>query len=119
MPGTRIVLQPPTSSPTPATQDNRFAVRIPGGAKSGFAIINVFAASASTTLRLLTASDIEFDPSTTSPSFWLSLNTVVLPTTPQAVYISNLSQIGEYVKWALEGGSGTPRFSIVLYVFDA
>jgi hypothetical protein len=121
MAGTRVDLQTATSSPTPSAQDPRFAVRIPGGARSGLLVVNVFAAPATTaTLKIYSASDIELDPNTgASPSFWFSPGSVSLAAGTTGVQTAALTQVGEYVRWALEGGSGTPRFSVVLFLFDA
>lgn len=121
MSGKRIDLQPPTSSATPALQEVRFAVRVPGGAKSGFAIVNLLNPPGSgVTLKIYTASDMEFDPgvSGTVPLYWVLAGSATVPTSAGSFYV-DLTRVGEYARWALEGGTGTPRLSIVLFLFDA
>jgi hypothetical protein len=122
MPGRRVDLQPPISITIPTQQEARFALRIPGGARSGIAILNVLSAPATgTTFNIYTASDLSLDPNMAAPAagiFWTSVGSVSSVTTTGSKIIV-LSQMGEWIRWAAETGTGTPRFSIVVHLFDA
>jgi hypothetical protein len=121
MPGRRIDLQPPISVQVPTQQEARFAAYIPGGARSGVAIVNVLSApSTGTDFRIYTASDLAFDPNMAASgvSFWTSVG-VASGVTTTGSKVFALGPMSEWIRWAAETGTGTPRFSIIVYLFDA
>lgn len=119
-------LQPAISVVSNTQQEVRFAGRIPGGAKSGLAVINVLAISGWTgapSIRLYSASDAALDPDlATASGFWFNLGAASAVSTAGVKPVT-LTSMAELVRWAVEGGTpgATPvlRFSIDVYAFDA
>lgn len=119
---------PATSTISAATQlDPRFAARVPGGSKSGLAVVNILAVSLSTwttpVVRIYSATDLSLDPNmATSSSNWFNLGaTASIAASDKALTIS-LSPMSEWIRWAFEiggGSGGSIRFSVVIHPFDA
>jgi hypothetical protein len=126
--GRKIVLQQPTISVSTNTyQDSRFAGRVPGGAKSGLALVHVLAVSGWTgfpMIKIYTCSDLALDPDpvAASGSFWISLGSTAAINNIGVKPIA-LTQMAEYIKWSVEAGSpgssATLRFSIDVYAYEA
>ena len=123
-----VVLQSMFTADSNQAQDSRFAVRIPGGAKSALCLINVMAGPSVGTadIRIYTATDLLINPQLVASGagiFWASLgvaSAIAATTAGAGVKVVTLTPVGEYVRWATEGMTGSGlRFSVTIYPFDA
>lgn len=111
----RIDLQPSVTIAVGASQETRFAGRIPGGAKSGLLVVVVTSTSTSAgSIGIMTAADPSADASS-----WAQVSSTVAGLNTTGVKIATLGSMADYIRWYSTGLTASITATIVVYTFDA
>jgi hypothetical protein len=110
----RIDLQPSITLAAITSQDLQSAGRVPGGAKSGLAVVTVTSVATSGNLVIATAPDLSADVGGWAPAG--SSSSILASVGVKTIVLTGMA---DFICWKLTAISGSVTLSIVVYTFDA